>query len=283
MGYQQHGRIVAITGGARGIGRATAEAFAAGGARVAIGDIDADSAGTTATELADRYGVTVTGYGVNVADGISFAAFLDAAERDLGELDVLVNNAGIMPTGPFLEESVEMTGRVLDINIGGALIGSKLAGTRFAQRGRGHIVNLASIYGLLVSPGLASYCASKHALVGFGEALQLELARHGVHVTTIAPVAIRTELIAGLPVSRFVERTAVGTPEEVAADIVDAVARGRGGVHVSPKRCAPMIRATAALPQSLRAKLSRLLDPGETPMHPDTEARAGYLKRISRP
>jgi NAD(P)-dependent dehydrogenase (short-subunit alcohol dehydrogenase family) len=116
------GTVVAITGGARGIGRATAAAFVAAGAHVAIGDLDAY--GETAADL----GPPAVGLPLDVTDRTSFRAFLDAAESELGPLDVLVNNAGIMPSGPFLDEDDAMTDRVLDVNLRGVLIGCKLAG-----------------------------------------------------------------------------------------------------------------------------------------------------------
>src|SRR5438270_10629525 len=134
------GETVAITGGGRGIGRATAAALIAHGARVAIGDIDADLARSTAAEL----GSGTIGVALDVTDRESFRAFLDEVEDRLGPLDVLINNAGIMPIGPFVEESDATAQRMVDINVHGVIIGSKLALERFLPRRRGHIVQLAS-------------------------------------------------------------------------------------------------------------------------------------------
>src|SRR5579862_2061496 len=117
------GQVVAITGGARGIGRATAAALIAQGARVAIGDIDATLVETSATEL----GAGTVGLELDVTSRESFARFLDETERRLGPLDVLINNAGIMPIGPFVEESDATAARMIDINLHGVLFGSKLA------------------------------------------------------------------------------------------------------------------------------------------------------------
>src|ERR687886_2135546 len=117
------GRVVAITGGARGIGRATAEALAREGARVAIGDLDADLARRTAEEI----GPAATAFTLDVTDRASFEAFVDAVEADLGPVDVLVNNAGIMPLGPFLEEDDATAQRQININLHGVLYGMKLA------------------------------------------------------------------------------------------------------------------------------------------------------------
>ena len=117
------GRVVAITGGARGIGRATAAALVARGARVAIGDIDGPLAEKTAAEL----GAGTLGLPLDVTSRASFAAFLDQVEDRLGPLDILVNNAGIMPIGPFAQETDATARRMVDINVHGVIYGSKLA------------------------------------------------------------------------------------------------------------------------------------------------------------
>src|SRR5205807_6604079 len=114
------GLAVAITGGARGIGRATAQALLAQGARVAIGDIDQALAEGTAAEL----GSGTVGLPLDVTNRDSFAAFLEAAEDRLGPLDVLINNAGIMPVGPFVEETDATAKRMVDINVHGVIFGS---------------------------------------------------------------------------------------------------------------------------------------------------------------
>src|SRR5919202_6286982 len=133
-----NGRVVAITGAARGIGKATAAALVRQGARVGIGDIDVELARKTAEEL----GESVRAYELDVTSRPSFAAFLDAVESDLGPLDVLVNNAGIMPITPFLEESDASAVRQLDINVHGVIFGVKEALPRMLKRDSGHVVNL---------------------------------------------------------------------------------------------------------------------------------------------
>jgi NAD(P)-dependent dehydrogenase (short-subunit alcohol dehydrogenase family) len=147
-----HGKVAAVTGGARGIGRATAAALIAQGAKVAIGDIDAPLAERTASEL----GSGTIGLPLDVTNRDSFAAFLDQVESRLGPLDVLVNNAGIMPVGPFADETEACSVKLLEINVMGVIIGSKLALQRFRPRGRGHIVQLASIAGKGGYPGIAT-------------------------------------------------------------------------------------------------------------------------------
>src|SRR5947209_1246819 len=122
------GQVVAITGAARGIGRATAAALIAQGARVGIGDIDAALAERTAAEL----GGGTAGLALDVTDRDSFATFLDEVEARLGPLDVLINNAGIMPIGRFVEETDQTAQRMVDINLHGVIFGCKLALERFA-------------------------------------------------------------------------------------------------------------------------------------------------------
>src|SRR5262245_52918024 len=163
------GKVVAITGGARGIGKATAAALVRKGCRVAIGDLDLDLAERTATELG---GGTVA-LALDVTDRASFAAFLDAAERELGPVDVVVNNAGIMPVAPLVEEPDDSIRRQIDINLYGVIVGTQLAIERLRPRGSGHIVNIASQAGKGGVPGIATYSATKHAVVGLSEAVRL--------------------------------------------------------------------------------------------------------------
>jgi NAD(P)-dependent dehydrogenase (short-subunit alcohol dehydrogenase family) len=260
--------VVAITGGARGIGRATAEAFVASGAHVAIGDLDAALAGRVAAEL----GTGVVGLPLDVTDRASFGAFLDAAEDELGPLDVLVNNAGIMPSGAFLDEDDAMTDRVIDINLRGVLTGCKLAGARFAARGRGHIVNVASLLGASATPELASYCATKSAVIGFSEAFGQEVAAAGVGVTTVLPGVVRTELAIGTHYPRWADRFVAVEPADVAAAIVAAVGGSRRVVAL-PRFLYTLARLSAFLPPKLRG--------GTEFMRLDHEERAAYHRRIS--
>ena len=128
------GQTAAITGAARGIGRATAEAFLRQGMKVAIGDVDLDAARQTASEL----GSSTVALPLDVTDHASFAAFLAEAEEQLGPVDVLVNNAGIMPIGRFLEEDDATAQRIMDINVHGVILGMKVALPGMVARGIGH-------------------------------------------------------------------------------------------------------------------------------------------------
>jgi NAD(P)-dependent dehydrogenase (short-subunit alcohol dehydrogenase family) len=186
------GKVVAITGGARGIGLATAREFLRCGAEVVIGDIDEQLVQQSAAELG------INGFKVDITDTASFAAFLDSAEQKAGPLDILVNNAGIMPLGPFADEPQEVTRRVIEINLLGTSTGVKLAMQRFVPRGRGHIINVASSVGRIGLKHAATYSASKYAVVGLTEAVRWELLNTGVDASVILPQIVRTELAAGL-------------------------------------------------------------------------------------
>jgi NADP-dependent 3-hydroxy acid dehydrogenase YdfG len=268
------GKVVAITGAARGIGRATAEALIRDGARVAIGDLDADLAERTATELGDA----ARAYHVDVVDRESFAAFLEAAERDLGQLDVLINNAGIMLVGwPFADEDEATTRRMVDVNLHGVLNGTKLALERMRPRGSGHIVNLSSQAGNGGFPGGATYCATKFAVRGFSEAVRNELVLEElpIEVSCVMPTVVNTELGAGLPKVRGVTKL---EPEDVAAAIVEALRRPRFDVHV-PRSTGRINKLASLLPRRGRELLGRFLKGDQVLWNADHSSRAGYEAR----
>lgn len=268
------GRTVAITGGARGIGRATAAAFLREGARVAIGDIDADEARSAAAAL----GGDTMGMDLDVTDRPSFAAFLERAERELGPLAVLVNNAGIMPLAAAVDESDDIARRQVDINLHGVILGTKLALPGMVGRGEGHIVNIASAAGKSGFPGAATYCATKHAVVGFSEAVRAETRGTGVELSVVMPAVVNTELGSGLPRTRGVPLV---EPQSVAAAIVDAVQRQRFDVFV-PRSLGPLLRVMTLLPRPAREAVGHLLKGDRVLAEPDTGLRAAYEARATQ-
>jgi NAD(P)-dependent dehydrogenase (short-subunit alcohol dehydrogenase family) len=267
------GKVVAITGGARGIGRATAAALIAQGAKVAIGDLDESLARQTAQEL----GHGTLGSALDVTDRRSFEAFLDRAERELGALDVLINNAGIMPIGPFIEESDDTAQAILDINVTGVILGCKLAIKRFLPRHGGHLVNIASAAGKAGFPGGVTYCASKHAVVGLSEAIRAELRGTGVDVSVVMPVVVHTELGSGLGETRGFKAV---EPEDVAAASVEALQRGRYEVFV-PRSLAGILRPKGMLPPRALDAVTRFLKSDQVLTRPDRELRAAYEARLA--
>jgi NAD(P)-dependent dehydrogenase (short-subunit alcohol dehydrogenase family) len=267
------GEVVAITGAGRGIGRATAAALLAAGARVAIGDIEPGLAARTAAEL----GSGALGLELDVTDARSFAAFLDAAEAELGSLDVIVNNAGIMPVGPFESESEATARRLVDVNVHGVILGSKLALQRFVPRGRGWIVNIASVAGKGGFPGGATYCATKHAVAGLSETLRAEYRRRGIRVTTVCPTVVHTELGSGLPRARGMR---YAEPEDVAAAIVHALRTGRTEVYV-PREMGVLMRLAQVLPRGVVDRFTHLTRADQVLYSPDHGARAAYEARMA--
>jgi NADP-dependent 3-hydroxy acid dehydrogenase YdfG len=268
------GKVAAITGGARGIGLATAKAMSGRGMRVSIGDLDADLAQQAAEELGG--GAIATE--LDVTDRESFEAFVDETERSLGPLDVLVNNAGIMPVGPFLEETDETAHRQIDINVHGVIYGMKIAIPRMIERGSGHVVNVASAAGKGGFPGIATYCAGKHAVVGVSEAVRGETRDTGVELSVIMPTFVNTELISGAQKARFVK---VPEPEDVADAIVDAIEHERFDVWV-PRETGGINKFMQILPRRGREAVARLLKADTVLTEIDEEERAAYEKRIAR-
>ncbi len=177
------GKTIAITGAARGIGFATAKALLARGARVVIGDREValqESAVAKLTNLGP-----VSGYPLDVTDRESFAAFLDKARTDGGgRIDVLINNAGVMPIGPFLEQSEQTIRSTIEVNFYGVLTGCQLVLPEMVARRSGHIVNIASLAGMLAVPGQVVYAGTKFAVVGLSSGLADEFAPHGVEVSS---------------------------------------------------------------------------------------------------
>jgi NAD(P)-dependent dehydrogenase (short-subunit alcohol dehydrogenase family) len=185
------GRAGVVTGGARGIGRGIAEAFAAAGARVAI--LDADGAQEAAAEV----GAGAIGLTADVTDEAGVArAFAGVAER-LGAFDFLVNNAGIRHTAPFVGHPVDVWRRTIDVNLTGSFICAQAAARLMLASGRGgSIVNLASIAGRLALRERAAYDASKGGVISLTQAIAAELAGSGVRCNAIAPGLIETPLSA---------------------------------------------------------------------------------------
>src|SRR5437867_3739518 len=218
-------KVVAITGGARGIGHATARALARQGARVAIGDLDGELAAQVAAELGgDAFGV-----GVDVTDNAAFAAFLDGVEHRLGPLDVLVNNAGIMNAGPIDAEDEAMTARAIAINLEAVIHGTREAVRRMKPRRTGHIINMSSAVSKVAGSNCATYIATKFGVAGFTEAVAIELQGTGIEVSVVRPSLCHTDLSSGFAGMRgmsFIE------PEDVALRIVETLERPRFDVPV---------------------------------------------------
>jgi NAD(P)-dependent dehydrogenase (short-subunit alcohol dehydrogenase family) len=266
------GKVVAITGGGRGIGRAMAQALAREGARVAVGDLDRESAELTAAQL----GEPAVGLPLDVTDHGALIAFLDEVEQRLGPLDVLVNNAGIMPVTPLAEESAESIARTLDLDLRAVIYGTQEAMRRMVPRRTGHIVNVASVAGRSGFPYLATYCAAKHGVVGLSEAVRQELRGTAVEVSVVMPSVVNTELTTGLANSRVKNIE----PEDVAAEVLSALRKPRFDVFV-PRSNGPLIQLTSPLPRTWREAIGRWIKADRSLLETDRAARAEYEARAA--
>ncbi|AXK86312.1 SDR family oxidoreductase [Nocardia farcinica] len=265
------GKVVVITGGARGIGYATARTLRDLGAQVAIGDVDEAKVKESGAELGlDVYGA------LDVTDPDSFEAFLDQVERTLGPIDVLVNNAGIMPTGHFADEPDRVSRRILDINVYGVVLGSKLATRRMLERGRGHVINIASLAGVVATPGLATYCASKAAVLALTDTLRLEYRDRGIEFSAVTPTFTNTELVAGTAGAKGMRNA---EPEEIAAAVAALITTPRRRVAVT-KLAGRLANLQYYVPEKVLDFLGDKLGMKEVFLSEvDQQARAAYERR----
>jgi len=263
-------KVVAITGAARGIGLATAQALAERGHRVAIGDLDP----AEASAAADALPAEAAGFELDVTDEDSFARFLDATEERLGPLDVLVNNAGIMFVGPLDGSGYRGASKVLDVNAKGVVIGIHLAIPRL--RDGGHIVNVVSSSAWIAPPALSVYSASKHAARGLTDAVRAELRGAGIRVTAVYPGVVQTDLAVGTGASRGARMI---EPREVGEAIAAALERPRDEVFV-PRSLGPVLRLYQALPPRGRRVFGRAIGLDALYTSVDPETRRAYEDRI---
>lgn len=264
------GKVCVITGAGSGIGRATALEAARAGAVVHLADIDAARAGA----VRDAIGQGAFSYRVDCADAEAVQGLADEVYARHGRVDLLHNNAGVVLGGAVQDLSLADWRWVVDVNLWGVIHGVHAFVPRMIEQGGGaHIVNTASMAGLVGLPYVAPYTATKFAIVGLSESLSAELAPHGIRVTAVCPGAVRTELMRdgrlalpgawGERITRAVDRFAT-SPERIAREIVAAVRDGRSllvpGGEMTPlwllKRASPALfqRATRLVTRGLLRK-----------------------------
>lgn len=188
------GKVALVTGGNRGIGRGVAEALAKEGMTVAITARDA----AAANDAARAIGPTARGYALDVRRADAVSAVFAAVDRDLGGLDVLVNNAGIGIFSPIAETSLDDWHAVIETNLNGVFYCTREAIPRMTKRGGGYIFNVSSLAGRNAFPGAGAYCASKHAVNGFSEVLFQEVREAGIRVTYLMPGSVATDFGRGM-------------------------------------------------------------------------------------
>jgi NADP-dependent 3-hydroxy acid dehydrogenase YdfG len=249
--------VVVVTGGARGIGAATVSAFADAGAEVYWGDLDGPRA-------------------LDVTSRDSFSSFVDGVIGEAGRIDVLVNNAGVMPLGRFLDEPDEISRTTLDVNVWGLIHGMRLVLPGMIARGNGHVVNIASMAGKIPFPGMAVYNASKYAAVGLSAAVRRELHGTGVSVSAVLPSAVRTSLSSGVRLGGALPTV---DPSEVAAAVL-RTCRTRRAETTVPGLLAGWGLLDGLVPEPLMA-WGRRLAGDDRGLAVDSTARAAYEGRVA--
>jgi NADP-dependent 3-hydroxy acid dehydrogenase YdfG len=258
-------KVVVVTGAGSGIGRATALAFAAQGARLAVCDVDQARLDTLKAELGDRALLVKR---VDVADRAQMAAFAADVHAKCPAADVIVNNAGVAVGGKFLDQSLDDIDWLLGINLRGVIHGCHFFIPKMVEQRRGHVVNIASIFGIFPAPEASSYVASKFGVLGMSQSLRAELAPYNVGVTAICPGMIATAIVAdsrssgadfegrkARVVETFKKR---GTPPEaVAKQILDAV-RSNPAIRTVGRDAAVIRTLSLVAPQATQKLGSRL-------------------------
>ncbi|MEV4316019.1 SDR family oxidoreductase [Actinocrispum sp. NPDC049592] len=267
MARELRDKVVVVTGGARGIGAATVHKLLAEGAKVVVGDLDV-------TPARDWKALALP---LDVTDLAGFTKFLDEVEGRLGPIDVLINNAGIMPLGRFEDEDDVKTVHQLEINLHAVIHGTREAVKRMRPRNTGHIVNVSSAAGKAGFPGGVTYCATKHGVVGLSEAVRAELRGSGIEVTCVMPSIVRTELAAGIK-DALVKTVA---PEQVAEAIVAALKKPRFDVFV-PKSVGVLNRIGHLMPRAAGEWLTHVLKGDRVLVDAANSAeRANYEQRAA--
>lgn len=274
------GRAALVTGGARGIGRAIASALAAEGVKVALTDIEGPLAEATAEEIRREApaGARVFACALDVRDRSAFAQTADRIERELAPIDILVNNAGIMCLGALLDQDAALDERQIDVNLRGVLHGVRAVLPRMLQRGRGHVVNIASVVGKVAPPHAAVYAATKHAVVGLTEGLRHDYEGSGVFFSYVLPSFVQTELISGTGRLRYPPPV---RPEDVASAVISALRYRRVDVYV-PRFARLGAILPALLPRDLAESIGRLFRVDRVFRDIEPAAREAYIQRILR-
>ncbi|MFQ5650853.1 MAG: SDR family NAD(P)-dependent oxidoreductase [bacterium] len=241
-------KTVLLTGAARGIGQATAKELARTGADIIGVDLRLQEMQETAAAV-EGLGRKFTPFACDITQKRAAQKMIKQAEGLNGGFDVLINNAGVLPSGPFWERDFEVWRRTIEINLLGTMHLTYMALPKFLQRNSGHIVNIASIAGKFGTEGVVAYAASKHGVVGFSSALRSELEGTNIGVSWICPSPARTRLSEGV---RHTFLTPVVEPEQVALAVRKAIETNAIEVFV-PGR----VRLVSSIVPALSPRLAR--------------------------
>lgn len=222
MSENIEGKVVVITGASSGLGEATARLLSAQGARVALGARRVERLQALAGELSGRGGQAIA-VATDVIQRDQVKGLVEAAVRAFGRIDVMINNAGIMPQAPLERLKVDEWDQMIDVNIKGVLYGIAAALPHMQRQKAGHIINVSSVAGHKVGPGFAVYSATKHAVRALSEGLRQEVKPYNIRTTVISPGAVATELPESVAEPDVAER--VRTFYEANAIPADSFAR----------------------------------------------------------
>jgi len=248
MSAEHQGRVSIVTGATRGIGRACADDLAAAGSAIAVCDLAHDAADAAASEIAAAYGVAARGYACDVRDAAAVNAMVEQIARDFGAIDHLVNNAGVQHVAPIGAFPIERYDDVRAVDLDGVFYATRAVWPHLLRRGRGRIVNIASVQGLLGSPFKAAYVAAKHGVVGLTKVAAIEGALAGITVNAVCPGAVLTDLVRG---------QAADLVASYGGEISEAAALERAFLEAMPTRRFIEPREVAALCTYLCGDIAR--------------------------
>jgi short-subunit dehydrogenase len=246
------GSIAVVTGASRGIGKAVAVAAARRGAQVGLISRSQDELDAVLKQCGGRGAVSIADVGRR--DDIERA--IGEIEQALGPIDILVNNAGLGAWGAFNDESIETFERLMAVNYLGTVYAMKAVLPGMLARGRGHIVNVASIAGRIGAPFEAAYSASKFAVAGLSEAVAIEVGTKGVGISVVNPGPVATEFFEtrGVPYARKTPKPV--SAERVADDVIAAVEKNKLETYI-PRWLGPAVVSRVLLPPIYRSGTTR--------------------------
>ena len=219
------GKVAAITGGNQGIGKAIALEFASEGASIFLMDRKAGTLPAVVAEI-EALGVEAAHLEMDVTQADQVEAAMEAVEERFGQIDILVNCAGVFQSHRFLEYPLEQWNLLMDVNVTGTFLCCQSALRRMVPRGRGKVINLSSISGRMGAPYRAAYYASKHAVIGLTRSVAMEMAEHGINVNAICPGMVDTEMFDTV-LETVGPHVDAGDPEALRKEMLKRVPLGR--------------------------------------------------------